>query len=102
MDAVSSALGYVGGVLTCSAMVPQVYRVYRTRSAGDISWTMLIMTIVGQFFWIAHGIANKDPVVILFTIVSASMNASILFMKARLTDRGGASQERNDYAPVSL
>ena len=99
MDA-SDAIGYVGGILTCSAMVPQVYRVYKTRSAQDISYTMLIMTIVGQLFWIVHGIIGKDPVVILFTIVSASMNAFILFMKARL--HGAASQGQIDYAPVSL
>lgn len=98
MDA-SDAIGYVGGVLTCSAMVPQVYRVYKTRSAQDISYAMLIMTIVGQLFWIVHGIVNRDPVVIIFTIVSASMNASILFMKTRLH---GASQSQIDYAPVSI
>ena len=97
MDA-SDAIGYVGGMLTCSAMVPQVYRVYKTRSAQDISYAMLIMTIVGQLFWIIHGIISKDPVVIIFTIVSASMNASILFMKTRLR----ASQGQIDYAPVSL
>lgn len=99
MDA--GVLGYVGGILTCSAMVPQVYRVYRTRSAGDISWTMLIMLVVGQCFWIVHGIANDDLAILIFTILSASMNVMVLFMKARLTDRS-ASQERNDYAPVSL
>jgi MtN3 and saliva related transmembrane protein len=92
------ALGYAAGILTCSALVPQLVQVLRTRSAKDISYAMLFVMIVGQILWIVHGILNRDVPIVLFTGFSMTMNVAILTVKSLVC----ASETQRDYALVSL
>lgn len=78
-----SWIGFVGGIFTSGAMLPQLAHVVRTRSAGDLSWWMLGLTAVGQGLWIAHGALRSDPVIIGFCVASLTFNAGIAFVKAR-------------------
>jgi MtN3 and saliva related transmembrane protein len=94
------ALGYAAGILTCSALVPQLVQVLRTRSAKDISYAMLFTMIVGQTLWIVHGIANRDIPIVLFTGFSLTMNAAILAMKFMIRDSASGKQCNYELVPV--
>lgn len=94
------ALGYAAGILTCSALVPQLIRVIRTRSATDISYAMLLTMVVGQTLWIVHGIANRDVPIVLFTGFSLTMNAAILTVKFVIRDSASGKQCNYELVPV--
>ena len=40
-------LGYLGSCITVLAAVPQIYKMYKTKDASEISYGMLIMWLIG-------------------------------------------------------
>jgi MtN3 and saliva related transmembrane protein len=51
------AIGYIAGALTTVAFVPQLVQTWRSRSAGDLSLSMLAVFTVGLVLWLIYGVA---------------------------------------------
>ena len=49
-------IGMLAGLLTTCAFIPQVLKTVKTRSTEDLSWTWLMMMMVGVFFWLVYGV----------------------------------------------
>lgn len=63
MDILHS-LGYVAGLCTTVAFLPQVYQTYQTRHAHDISYGMLFLLTAGVSLWFVYGLVIGElPVV---------------------------------------
>jgi MtN3 and saliva related transmembrane protein len=76
-------LGFLAGILTTVAFVPQVIRTWQLRSAKDFSLGMLVTFVSGIFLWLIYGILIQSwPVIIanFFTFILAS---TILWFKLR-------------------
>ena len=52
----TEALGYAAAACTTFAFLPQAIRVWRTRSAEDVSLSMYLIIIVGVCLWIVYGL----------------------------------------------
>ena len=76
--AVGEFLGLIGGLLTTFAFVPQIIRIFRTKSAKDISLTFNLMVIVGGTLWLTYGIMDRLFPLILWNILGISFNLIIL------------------------
>lgn len=76
-----NVFGYIGGILSSGAMLPQWIRMIRTRSTQDISWAMLGMSLSGQVLWIVHGAIQEDPVIILFCCITLILNTGVMATK---------------------
>ena len=48
--------GYAAALCTTGAYVPQVLRVWRTRSTKDISLKMFLVLVTGLSLWLVYGI----------------------------------------------
>ena len=56
LDFVLEALATITGVVSSFAMLPQIYRIFKRKSAKDISiWTYLYMLVAGVI-WILYGL----------------------------------------------
>jgi len=56
LDFVLESLATITGVVSSFAMLPQIYRIFKRKSAKDISiWTYLYMLIAGVI-WILYGL----------------------------------------------
>jgi len=56
LDIVLETLATVTGVLSSFAMLPQIYRIFKRKSAKDISiWTYLYMLVAGVI-WVLSGL----------------------------------------------
>ena len=69
-------LGYVAGILTVFAFLPQVIKIWKTKSTKDISLATFIILIVGAVLWLVYAVLIKSfPMVItnLFILVLASI-----------------------------
>ena len=77
----ADALGLLAGVLTTLAFVPQVIRVWRTRSARDLSLASFAIFTVGVALWLAYGIAVGALPVIVANAVTLVLAGAILVMK---------------------
>jgi uncharacterized protein with PQ loop repeat len=51
----STAIGFLAGLLTTAANVPQVWKTYRTRSGEGLSFRMLVSLASGLTLWIVYG-----------------------------------------------
>ena len=49
-------IGFVGGFLTTMGMVPQVWRLFKLKSAHEISLTFSLFFNIGVAFWLVYGI----------------------------------------------
>ncbi len=64
MDAIE-LLGLIAGALTTSAFIPQVIKIYKTKSAKDISLGMYLVFVGGVTLWLIYGVAiGKTPMII--------------------------------------
>jgi len=81
--ATTDLLGYAAGFLTTAAFVPQVRKTLRTRSAGDLSWGMLVIFLTGVFFWFLYGLALRAWPIVLFNVLTFVLNVVIVVVKLR-------------------
>ncbi len=79
--------GYIAAFLTTIAFLPQVLRTYRTRSAEDVSFLMLLLFISGLVFWIVYGFQLHSLPVLVANVITLIFNISILLMKLLYTER---------------
>ncbi len=76
-------LGLVAGALTTIAFLPQMFQIWRTKSATDVSYIMLIIFMSGLFLWLIYGIILGALPVILANGVSLFFNLIILWLKIK-------------------
>ncbi|MDD1416329.1 SemiSWEET transporter [Dolichospermum sp. ST_con] len=76
-------LGLVAGALTTIAFLPQMFQIWRTKSAGDVSYVMLIVFMSGLFLWLIYGIILGALPVILANGVTLFFNLIILWLKIK-------------------
>lgn len=76
-------IGLLAGALTTVAFVPQVVKVYRTRSTGDISLSMYLIITSGYVLWLLYGVMIASMPVILANIVTLVLAVTVLVFKVR-------------------
>ena len=73
-DVILETLATITGVVGSFAMIPQVYRIFRRKSAKDISiWTYAYMLIAGAI-WVLYGFNIQNfPILITNLIGTLTM-----------------------------
>nr|WP_211230884.1 SemiSWEET transporter [Chitinilyticum aquatile] len=82
-------LGLAAAICTTVAFVPQVWQVWRSRSAKDISLGMYLIFITGVALWLVYGILGRDLPLILANSVTLLLAGSVLVMKLVFERRAG-------------
>lgn len=52
----NSAIGFIAAILTTISFLPQVVKVWQTRSARDVSLGMYLLFTVGVLLWLICGL----------------------------------------------
>ncbi len=76
-------IGFLGGLLTTVGMVPQVWRLFRMRSAHEISLMFSSLFVLGISCWLAYGILEGLLSVIVWNGISVLLGCSMLYAKLR-------------------
>lgn len=63
-------VGAVAACLTMFSFIPQVYKIWKTKSGKDISVIMLVQFSAGATLWIVYGIYRKDAIIIVANVVT--------------------------------
>ncbi|MDP3732040.1 MAG: SemiSWEET transporter [Candidatus Omnitrophota bacterium] len=64
MDQVT-IIGMLAAICTTIAFIPQVYKIYKTKHARDLSLPMYVLFSVGVLLWLVYGIIiNSLPVIL--------------------------------------
>jgi MtN3 and saliva related transmembrane protein len=75
--------GYAAAMCTTSAYVPQVLRVWRTRSTKDISLKMFLVLVTGLSLWLTYGIWRGEWPLIIANSITLMLASTILYFKIR-------------------
>jgi len=86
-------LGYAAALCTTGAYVPQVLRVWRTRSTEDISLRAFLVLVTGLALWFGYGLWKGDFPMIASNGVTLALASVILYFKLKQV-RGKASPSR--------
>jgi MtN3 and saliva related transmembrane protein len=74
-------LGLLAGALTSCAVLPQIFRAFRTRQVRDISVWQPVLLVAGMGLWLLYGILIGDLPLIAANIFSISCNLLLITLK---------------------
>ncbi len=83
----NDVLGLVAAILTTLSFIPQVYRCYKTKSAGDISLFMYLLFSLGVLLWLIYGIRISNMPILVANIFTLTFTVIILYYKIRYSSR---------------
>ncbi len=79
----TESLGFIAGALVTCSIVPQLIRVFKLRSAREISALFTILLLLGIISWLAYGISLGLTPVILWNAIGAVLVAVLLYAKLK-------------------
>ncbi len=79
----AESLGFVAGALVTCSLIPQLVRVFKLRSAHEISLLFTALLLLGIITWLAYGISFGLIPVILWNATGAVLVAMLLYAKLR-------------------
>ena len=76
-------IGYAAGVMTTVAFLPQAIKVWRTRSARDLSLGMYLIFTGGVGLWLIYGLLLRAWPLVAANAVTFVLAGAILLYKLR-------------------
>ena len=89
---VVSGIGYIGGALLGVQSAPQLLKVYRTKSAKDISSVFLSTNIAGLLCMSYYGFSTNDSVLYIPTTMSMALSTALFAMKGFYDKRDSSAE----------
>jgi MtN3 and saliva related transmembrane protein len=75
--------GFIAGAITTLGFLPQVIRVYKLRSAREISLIFTTLFLTGIGLWVIYGIFLRLLPVILWNSISLVLASALLYAKLK-------------------
>jgi MtN3 and saliva related transmembrane protein len=79
----SESLGLIAGALATCSLIPQVIRVFKLKSAREISTLFTTLLLLGLSLWVAYGVLLDLVPVIIWNATAALFTAILLYGKIR-------------------
>ena len=76
-------LGWLAAILTTVAFFPQLLKIWRSKSAKDVSLVMMITFSIGVFLWLVYGLAIQALPVVIANLVTLILALLILILKIK-------------------
>lgn len=83
MNYFTSMIGFAAAILTTVAFAPQIIKIWRTRSAKDVSLGMYSIFTSGIVLWLVYGILINSWPIILANCVTLLLTGMVLVMKVK-------------------
>lgn len=74
-------LGFLAGFTTTVSFLPQVIKVYRTKSGQNISFWMVLLLSCGTFLWLVYGLILHSMPIVIANAVTFSLVVVIFILK---------------------
>lgn len=74
-------MGHFGAFLTSVTFIPQVYRTWKLRSAGDISLLMLSIVLISTIVWLTYAVALMLWPVIIANGIVCVLSLLLIYFK---------------------
>jgi len=74
-------IGLGAGALTTLSYLPQAIHTYQTKSARDLSWSMLVFYVLAVLLWIWYGTGISSMPIVVSNIVLIVFVLAVCYMK---------------------
>ena len=75
------ALGYTAAIFATGSFVPQVIKTWRTRSAEDLSYLMLVTHIIGMVLWLVYGLMIGATPIVVANAIAVLLDVALVVLK---------------------
>ena len=79
----SEVWGWIAGAFVTCSLIPQLIRVFKLKSAKEISILFNTLLLIGVLMWLGYGIALELFPVILWNAIGAVLVATLLYAKLK-------------------
>jgi MtN3 and saliva related transmembrane protein len=79
----AEGFGLIAGAIITIGFLPQVIRVFKLKSAHEISLTFTILFLIGIGCWLAYGISLRLTPLILWNSISVILALALLYAKLK-------------------
>ena len=76
-------IGFIAAILTTVAFIPQVYKVWQTKSVSGMSLTMYLIFFCGVVLWLVYGLIINSLPMIIGNAVTIVLTLIILYFLLR-------------------
>jgi MtN3 and saliva related transmembrane protein len=76
-------LGLVAGTITSITFLPQVVKIWQTKSAKDLSLIMLLLLMLGVVLWLIYGLVVMSAAIIYTNSMVLAMSLIMLYFKLK-------------------
>ena len=76
-------IGFAAATCTTVAYAPQFIKVWRSRSARDISLVMFLVMVLGIALWLTYVLLSGDAPLVVANAITMLLAGGILFMKLK-------------------
>ena len=76
-------LGLVAGTITSVTFLPQVVKIWQTKSAKDLSLMMLLLLMLGVVLWLIYGLVIMNAAIIYTNSMVLTMSLIMLYFKLK-------------------
>jgi MtN3 and saliva related transmembrane protein len=83
IDPFNESIGIIAAILTTSAFIPQVYKIYKEKKAQGVSLTMYLIMLVGVLLWLVYGVLIGSIAIILANSVTAVLQLLVIIFKLK-------------------
>ena len=73
--------GHIGSILSSITFIPQVFKVYKTKSAKDLSLTMMLIVLSSTIIWLIYGIGKELLPVIICNAIICLLSVLLIYFK---------------------
>ena len=93
--------GYSSGVLVGITLVPQIIKVFRTKSTKDLSFIFLIISLLAAVFKLIYGVLiNQLPIVVTAPIIGTK--TIVILIAKCIYDKKNKKNEKNEKNEKSI
>jgi MtN3 and saliva related transmembrane protein len=69
------AIGFIGAAISISSGIPQIIKCFRTRNAGDLSYTSFAVAYLGSCISMYYGISIEHEAILLSSLYAIIINS---------------------------
>tara|TARA_B100001113_G_scaffold18061_1_gene13444 strand:- start:713 stop:970 length:258 start_codon:yes stop_codon:yes gene_type:complete len=83
IDPFYESIGIIAAILTTSAFIPQVYKIYKEKKAQGVSLMMYLIMFVGVLLWLIYGVLIGSIAIIIANSVTAVLQLFVIIFKLK-------------------
>jgi MtN3 and saliva related transmembrane protein len=73
-------IGFIAAILTTSSFIPQLVKVWKSKSSKGVSVSMYLVMFSGVILWGVYGYLIGSKSVLIANAITALLQGAILFM----------------------